>query len=202
MIAGRLLLTRRDFLRSSSLASGLIAVSPMLHTNAAGWDGVPEILARIRAPKFPRRDFNIAAYGAVGDGTKDCSQALKQAIDACSRAGGGRVVLPAGNFLTGAIHLRSNINLHISKGATLLFNPDPRLYLPVVYTRWEGVECMNYSPFIYAFEQENIAVTGPGTLDGQGNSENWWLWTGRRNGPNQAAGLGCLRKTLSFGIAE
>jgi polygalacturonase len=74
-------------------------------------------------------------------------------------------VVPAGEFSTGAIHLKSNVNLHVSAGATLRFNPDPALY-PIVFTRWEGVECMNFSPLIYAFEQENIAVTGSGTLDG------------------------------------
>ena len=75
-------------------------------------------------------------------------------------AGGGRVVVPAGTFLTGAIHLKSSVNLHLSAGATLRFSRNPQDYLPVVFTRWEGVELMNYSPFIYAFEQENIAITG------------------------------------------
>lgn len=74
--------------------------------------------------------------------------------------------MPAGVFHTGTIHLRSNVNLHVSGGVTLKFSPDPEKFLPVVFTRWEGVECMNYSPLIYAFEQENIAITGRGTLDG------------------------------------
>jgi polygalacturonase len=193
MTSGILLLSRRDFLRTSSLACGSFALSLLSRPSAAGWDGVPAILARIQPPKFRMRDFDITKYGALADGTSNCGEALKQAIDACSRAGGGRVVVPPGDFLTGAIHLRSNVNLHISKDATLRFNPDPRLYLPTVYTRWEGVECMNYSPFIYAFEQDNVAVTGAGTLDGQANSEHWWLWNGNpsygggRDRPNQMA---------------
>jgi unsaturated rhamnogalacturonyl hydrolase len=156
-------------------------------TPAASWADVPAILARIKAPEFPARDFPITAYGAVADGTTDCTAAIRQAIDACHAAGGGRVVVPAGVFLTGAVHLKSNVNLHVAEGATLRFSPDPASYLPVVYTRFEGTECMNYSPLIYAFEQENIAVTGPGTLDGSAALDNWWGWTKRAtNGPAKA----------------
>jgi polygalacturonase len=74
------------------------------------------------------------------------------------------------------VHLKSNVNLHVSEGATLKFSTDPRAYLPLVFTRFEGTELMNYSPLIYAFEQENIAVTGTGTLDGSASDENWWKW--------------------------
>ena len=69
------------------------------------------------------------------------------------------------------------MNLHVSNGATLRFLRDPQRYLPVVYTRWEGTECMNYSPFLYADGQENIAITGEGTLDGNCDAQNWWNWT-------------------------
>jgi unsaturated rhamnogalacturonyl hydrolase len=85
------------------------------------------------------------------------------------------VVVPAGEWLTAAIRLKSGVNLHVSEGATLKFIFEPAKY-PVVFTRWEGVECMNYSAFIYAFEQENIAVTGKGTLDGGANWDTWWSW--------------------------
>jgi polygalacturonase len=176
MTSDRILLTRRDFLWSASL--GCAAISLLPFKADAGWDEVTQILRRIRPPVFPSRDFNIMKYGAIGNGSSDCSEAIRQAIDACSRAGGGRVVVPAGDYLTGAVHLRSNVNLHLSEGATLRFSPDPGLYLPAVYTRWEGVECMSYSSFIYAFEQQNVAVTGSGTLDGQASNEHWWPWTG------------------------
>ncbi len=169
-------LNRREFLLSSGF--GVLAASLQQGSVNSGWNSVPAILARIRPPSFPDRDFDITRYGAAGDGSGNCSEAILRAIVACSRAGGGRVIIPEGLFATGAIHLRSNVNLHLSQGATLRFIPDPSLYLPAVYTRWEGVECMNYSPFIYAFEQENIAVTGPGILDGQASNENWWPWTG------------------------
>lgn len=132
------------------------------------------ILKRIKPPVFPARDFNITDYGAAGDGKTDCTEAFKKAIDAASRAGGGRVVVPIGKFLTGAIHLKSNINLYLSEGSIIKFSDDPNMYLPAVYTRWEGVECMNYSPLIYAYKQKNIAITGKGTLDGSG--EKWWPW--------------------------
>ena len=92
------------------------------------------------------------------------------------------MVVPPGVFQTGAIHLKSNVNLHLSEGATLKFSADPAKYLPVVYTRFEGTECLNYSPLIYAFEQQNIAVTGSGVLDGSASNDNWWKWARRTSG--------------------
>ena len=147
-----------------------------LHQTKSGWEQADEILSRIKAPKFPDKDFIVTDFGAVSGGAKDCTDAFKKAITAASEAGGGRVIVPAGNFLSGAIHLKSNVNLHISEGAVIKFSTNPDMYLPEVYTRWEGVECMNYSPLIYAYEQENIAITGKGTLDGQGSDDNWWQW--------------------------
>jgi unsaturated rhamnogalacturonyl hydrolase len=144
-----------------------------------GWKSLPEILSRIKAPEFTTRDFVITDYGAVAGGSNDCTATIAKAIDACHAAGGGRVVVPDGVFLTGAIHLKSNVNLHLADGATLKFSTDPAQYLPVVFTRWEGVEGMNYSALIYAFEQKNIAITGKGVLDGSASSENWWAWTRR-----------------------
>jgi unsaturated rhamnogalacturonyl hydrolase len=143
-----------------------------------GWDAVPGILARIKAPTFPARDFPITDFGAQPGGSADASESISKAIAACVAAGGGRVVVPAGEFLTGPIVLKSNVNLHLADGSTLKFKTDPAAYLPVVLTRWEGTECYNYSPFIYAFDQENIAITGSGTLDGQSDNQHWWNWTG------------------------
>ena len=145
------------------------AVAPRV----TGWQSLPDILARIQAPQFPARDFAITAYGARTG--VDATAAIKAAIEACSAAGGGRVVIPAGEWLTGAIALKSNVNLHVSQGATLRFSTNPKDY-PLVLTRFEGVECLNYSPLIYAYQQRNIAITGPGTLDGQAAPQNWWGW--------------------------
>jgi polygalacturonase len=141
-----------------------------------GWDSVPVILARIIPPSFPATTFNIVDYGAVGNGSTLCRNAINNAITACNAAGGGKVIVPAGTFLTGAIQLKSNVNLYISAGATLRFSTNPVDYLPVVFTRFEGVECYNYSPFIYAYQQTNIAITGSGTLDGNASSSDWWGW--------------------------
>ncbi|HEX8116257.1 MAG TPA: glycoside hydrolase family 28 protein, partial [Pyrinomonadaceae bacterium] len=129
--------------------------------------------------------------GAKGDGKFDNTEAFRRGIAACNKAGGGRVVVPAGTFLTGPVHLLSNVNLYVSEGATVKFIQDPKAYLPLVYTRWEGMELMNYSPFIYAFEQQNIAVTGKGTLDGNSDDGHWWPWKGqaqhgyKKGDPNQ-----------------
>ncbi len=141
---------------------------------AGAWAQVPAILAQIQPPKFPRREFPLVKYGAVGDGITDCTGAFKRAIEACSDAGGGAVVVSGGTFLTGAIHLKSNVDLRVEKNATILFSTNRADYLPDVFARYEGTEVMNYSPLIYALEQTNIAITGRGTLDGQGHA--WHSW--------------------------
>jgi len=128
------------------------------------WSSVPEILARIVPPRFPARDFLITKYGTINE-----------AIEACSRAGGGRVVVPRGDYLTGPIRLRSHVELHLDAGATLRFSQDPARY-PLVLTRWEGVELMNYSPLIYALDCQDVAISGEGTLDGQADEQHWWNW--------------------------
>ena len=193
--------TRRDFLKTAAAGGGAVLLLPILgsacrpvpatagaappaaSSGAAGaartgWDVVPEILARIRAPEFPARDVEITRHGAVGDGRTDCTAAFRAAVAACHAAGGGRVVVPAGRWLTGPIHLRSNVNLHVMRDATVLFSQDPAAYLPPVLTRWEGVELMGYSPLIHALDAENVAVTGEGTLDGQADETHWWFWKG------------------------
>jgi polygalacturonase len=183
-----------------------VAASAATGAGASGWDRVPGILARIRPPVFPRRDVPITAHGAVGDGTTDNTQAFRAAIAACASAGGGRVVVPAGRFLTGPIHLRSNVELHVSEGGTIAFSRNPADYLPAVFTRWEGMELMGYSPLIYAFEQENVAVTGPGTLDGQADATHWWPWKGqaqygyRKGDPQQKAARDRLGEMVDAGV--
>ncbi|HEY3762814.1 MAG TPA: glycoside hydrolase family 28 protein [Verrucomicrobiae bacterium] len=148
---------------------------PQADAAVKAWDAVPTILAGIVPPRFPDRDFVVTSYGAVADGVTDNSEAFRKAIDACSQSGGGRVVVPAGTFLTGAIHLENNVDLYLDKKALVRFTTNTDAYLPPVFTRYEGTEVMNYSPLIYAFEQTNIAVTGKGTFDGQGLFwHQWW----------------------------
>ena len=152
---------------------------------------VATILKRIQPPQIPERDFPIIKFGARPG--QDATEAIRRAIRAAAEQRGGRVVIPEGVWLTGPIHLKSKVNLHVSRGATLKFSTDPKQYLPAVFTRWEGTECMNYSPFIYAFEQTDIAITGEGTLDGQAGCEAWWPWAGKGHcdlkpgAPNQRA---------------
>ena len=159
----------------------LIAISAA-RADQPEWSQVPVILARIVSPEFPARDFVITNYGAVADGKTDCTAAISNAIADCVKAGGGRVVIPAGEFLTGAIHLKSNVDLHLAATNSVLnFSTDPTAYLPAVFTRFEGIECYNYSPLIYAFGQKNVAITGDGTLDGQADDSNWWAWKGQKD---------------------
>ena len=150
----------------------------VVEEGADPWEGLDNIRDQIKAPEFPHRDFLITDYGAVGDGKTKATEAFKMAIRECSQSGGGRVVVPHGVYLTVAIHLKSNVNLHLMDSARILFSRDTADYLPLVFSRWEGMELMNYSPFIYAYEQENIAITGNGILDGNANKEYWWPWCG------------------------
>lgn len=127
-----------------------------------------EILGRISAPSFRKADYNIMDFGAVADSTIDSREALNNAISACSGEGGGQVIVPTGKYLCkGPLTLKSNVNLHLSEGATIYFSENPKDYLPAVLTVWEGTEMFNYSPFVRAYHCENIAITGKGTLNGR-----------------------------------
>lgn len=135
---------------------------------------VPFDMPVIRTPVFPDRTFDIRDYGAIGDSVTLNTNAFESAITACADAGGGKVLIPKGIWFTGPIHLKSNVNLHIEQGAEVRFSNNPDDYLPVVFTRLEGIECYNYSPLIYAIDCNNIAITGKGVFNGQG--EPWWPW--------------------------
>ena len=126
---------------------------------------------------YPDQDFSIVNYGAVKGGEADVSDAIAGAITACNQAGGGRVVIPEGEWLTGPIHLKSNVDLYLAEGAVLRFMDNPSHYLPAVMTSWEGMECYNYSPLIYAFECKNVAITGTGMLSPKMNC--WKKWFAR-----------------------
>ncbi len=132
----------------------------------------PFAMPPIEAPVFPDHDFLVTEFGATEGG--EISDAIRKAIAACHEAGGGRVVVPAGNWRTGKIHFQSNVNLHLEKGATLIFSGRPEDYLPAVQSSWEGFECFNYSPLIYAIHCENVALTGEGTLEA--SMDTWKQW--------------------------
>lgn len=127
-------------------------------------------LEQLAFPKFPDRIFHLKDF-ALG---ADDKGALQRMIDKCRLQGGGTVCVNAGVWQTGAVKLYSNIRLFLEAGSRLEFSADPADYLPVVFTRWEGIECWNYSPLIYAIDCENIAITGKGELFGNGQA--WWHW--------------------------
>lgn len=143
-------------------------------------DSLPFVMSPLVLFVTPNHLCSIESYGAIGDGITLNTQAFTRAIEDCSNQGGGRVIVPPGTFLTGAIHLKSNIRLDISEGAELLFSQHFDDYLPVVFSRYEGMEYYNYSPFIYANDCHDIAITGKGSINGQGQA--WWTWKSWQQG--------------------
>lgn len=125
----------------------------------------------------PTAEFDITAYGAVEGGEQKCTAAFANAIRDCNEAGGGKVVVPPGTWLTGSIHLKSNVCLHLRDGAKIVFTDDPQDYLPPVHTTWEGVELLNYSPLLYAYCCTNVAVTGKGQFAPK--MHLWRTWSQR-----------------------
>ena len=163
---------------------------------AQHWDEAQykQIEQSIREPQFADKTYLITKYGAKTGATAAQNQkAIQKAIDQCSKKGGGKVVVPAGcKFLTAAIQLKSGVNLEVQEGAVLEFAFEPELY-PIVETSWEGLECFNLSPCVYAFKAKDIAITGKGTIDGGGSRETWWPWVGNarfgyKEGPAQNKG--------------
>ncbi|AWM15005.1 glycoside hydrolase [Flavobacterium sediminis] len=142
------------------------------------WGAIYDSLVNLKEPVFKQERFDITKYGAVADGKTMCTNAFREAIKAAVANGGGMVIVPVGKFLTGSIHLESNICLHLEEGAEILFSKNANDFLPLVTTSFEGLELMNYSPFIYAYNKKNIAITGKGILNGQANETNWWPWKG------------------------
>jgi polygalacturonase len=166
---------RRKFKTSCQLA-GLLAV---FFAAGCGPGRIAPIEApfempHLRRPVFGNRTFDIRDYGAEEGGSVKNTAAFAAAVDACGASGGGRVLVPAGQWLTGPIRLKSNVNLHLARGSVIKFSDDFGDYLPPVFTRFEGIECYNYCPLVYADGCVNVAITGSGFLDGQGGA--WWPW--------------------------
>jgi polygalacturonase len=155
--------------------------------NRLAWNNeMPKILQRIQPPVFP-----VAAVTITGN--TDFRNRVQHAIDSLSNAGGGTVNITAGDYTSaGPLHLKSNINLHLLKGAFIKFSTNPKDYLPVVKVRWEGTVCYNYSPLVYAYRQKNIALTGDGILDGQAN-QFWYAWKKQPDGNDQERDKKLLR---------
>jgi len=180
--------SRRLLVKAMSLgaclapASGLISCSQgSVSASDSDWIKADQIRSKIIRPQFADRQILITEHGAISGGEFDCTLAIDKAIKSCHALGGGKVVVPAGTYKCGPIHLLSNVNLHLEKDSVIEFITDPSHYLPEVLTRWEGLELMGYSPLIYAYQQKNIAITGAGTLDGMADEQHWWPWKGKHS---------------------
>lgn len=162
----------------SLLLSATLAIANPIDFDKAFKEST-KIEKQIKKTSFPKRTYLITDFGAKTDTPNTpCHEAINLAIVTCSLNGGGTVIVPKGVFYTGPITLKSNVNFHVEEGAELKFSTDQNLYFPGVITRWEGLDCYNARPLIYAYGETNIAITGKGIIDGQGSKETWWPMCG------------------------
>lgn len=152
-------------MKKNSVKIFLVALGLSLVSMPAVWGQykavhvkAPFQMEPIKEYVYPNRNFSVVDFGAVKGGIADNTKSIAAAIDACHKAGGGRVVIPEGEWLTGSVHLKSNVNLYLSENAVLCFTDHPSDYLPAVMTSWEGMECYNYSPLVYAIGCENVGL--------------------------------------------
>ncbi len=136
------------------------------------------ILNKIEQPQIPERVYSVLNFGAVPDSREIQTDVLQRAIDQVSEAGGGRVVIPEGQYKTGALQLKSGVELYLESQATVLsfVSEEINKHYPVIFSHWEATPCYNYSPLIYACDAHDIAVTGSGILDGGADADHWWNW--------------------------
>lgn len=222
-------LARRRFLQSSSFMGGALCLpsawsQTKASTESDPWQRAQMIIDRFAKPlSFRELDFSVLDFGAKPcalDTVKawvsheeqatlptpkadshDCYPAFAAAIAACHQAGGGRVLIPKGDwYCAGPIVLLSNVHVHLQAGAHIFFSHLPEHYAKygsvdcgangrLVISRWQSNDCLNYSPMVYAFGQTNIALTGEdwtSILDGQGGvpfneaGDCWWTWKGKQ----------------------
>lgn len=187
----------------------MLFVMPVLGQNevsaSSAWAKLPSILETIKEPVFKNKIYNILDFGGKSGGVFDNSQVFKKAIQKCTKNGGGTVLVPAGKYFTGPIHLDNNVNLYLAEGSEILFNTNPDAF-PIVHTSFEGTELMNYSPLIYAYNKQNVAVTGKGIINGQGSNDKWWSWCGKasygwqKNTPDQKEDVNTLMSMAEKGV--
>ena len=174
------------------------AISSCDKKEVSPWNQMTEVNNQIVPPVFPERSFVITDYHDVKDTLY--TNAINRAITICSEQGGGKVIIPDGEFLTAPIRLKSNVNLHLSDSTVLKFTTDP-FFFDLVQTRIEGIDCYNISPLIYAYGETNIAITGNGVMDGQADSSNWFS-ENRIRGIVQEDGKKINEKTLLYEMKE
>ena len=147
---------------------------------ASGWNDqeYKQIEQSIQLPQLHKRQFVISSFGAKQNASAAQNQkAINRLISLVSKKGGGKVIVPKGTWKTGAIEMKSHVNLVLEEGAILQFVFDTNLY-PLVRTSWEGIACWNYSPCVYGYKVTDVAITGKGTIDGGGSNETWWPMNG------------------------
>lgn len=131
-----------------------------------------QIISNIARTSFPHKKIKVICPDSASNQKGHSRQLIQRAIDSCSLAGGGHVIISKGiYYLKGNLVLKSDVNLHLEKDAYLLFSGKADDFLPEVWTRWEGTELYGHSPMIYAKHATNIAITGQGTIDAQGGRE-------------------------------
>lgn len=133
------------------------------------YEGLPFEMPQVQQPLFPDYSVNIKDFGAVADGKTLNTEAINNAIKDVNSKGGGKVVIPAGLWMTGPFELLSNVNLYTEKNALILFTDDFEAY-PIIKTSFEGLETRRCQSPISAKNAENIAITGYGVFDGAGDS--------------------------------
>ena len=148
----------------------LISLNCFAQNNSYPTEKVDAIINRIQLPTIPSFKIEVTKLGAKGDSISNAKPAFDKAMALCKKNNGGTIVVPKGIYtLNGPIHFVSNVNLLLEKGAKIRFNDNPKQYLPMVLTSWEGTMLYNYSPLIYAYNCSNISITGEGTIDGNGD---------------------------------
>ena len=186
----------------TSILSGLLLTAAACiscqTSEPCSWKEMEKVYNQISPPTFPDKTYVITDYYNGKDSLY--TDAINRAIEACSSQGGGTVLVPDGEFLTAPIRLKSNVNLHLSDSTILKFTTDYNLF-ETVLTRIEGIDCHNISPLIYAYGENNIAITGKGKLDGQASTDNWFAEQ-RIRGIKAENGETVNEKTLLYQMKE
>lgn len=153
-----------------------IIYSTTTYSQVEKWNMVKKIINKLDPVNFPNKTYIITDMNAIGDGKTPCKEAFDKAITICSENGGGTIRVPEGTYyMNGPLVLKSNVHIHLEKNAVLNFSINENDFLPEVLTRWEGTEVYNYSPLIYAYHVNNIAITGKGIINGNG-SKHFSSW--------------------------
>ncbi|KAF2340246.1 glycoside hydrolase family 28 protein [Flavobacterium tistrianum] len=178
----------------------LILLSSVCFAQNAGFPSakVDSIVKRIQLPVIPSYQINILKLGAKGDSVSDNKKAFDKAMALCKKNNGGTIIVPKGIYkINGPIHFVSTVNLKLEKGAKIKFSDNPKDYLPMVLTSWEGTMLYNYSPLIYANNCTNIAISGEGTIDGEGG-KIWKTFKAKENeGKNRSRDMNHNNTPLS-----